>query len=1081
MLRVFLGLLLSAIAGPALAASLIVVSQQPAIGVLIDRDSIRRSGDVVHVNVYVFSSAPFTPGPPPVHWLEYDQEINCQTRQARNLVTGWFNLIGSRVPHTPEPLSAWSASPANSPFGQIEALVCRNQGAASMPPVASMQVFQARYAPAAPGATAAQAVEQLKDLAVVQQTADTAVLIDRRSIRRTGNTAGVHTYAYARPSPGAPQVYVEVDEEFDCTALRARRRVVGIRSADGNTLSEENGGFGDWQALTPVNVQVMVAVCQGQGVASFPSAGTLAAFSQRMASSQPRPAAQTQAASPPPQSRGSTAPIQAPAPLSVWIDTSSATPGVDPILVQAGTRQINGLVATVTRLMLLREPIVIQGRPVQWVEMTTEFACDTHRIRSAIRTYYDLARTFRAPPASAAFNAWADTPPGSISRTQEELACRGARGPNARDITDLDAFQRQYLASLPPPTVTAAAPPRSPAPSPAAPVQASASPTALGASPRPAGPAASWIEIEGMSPAGQVMLHDLASRRANGSVYSLRVTTLLIEPLKTEYGDVSWYEGTAELDCESHRYRLRLDTALDRDRSIQIPLRNPQQLDWRAIGSDAAPLDDAVCRNLRTAKVKAQPDLSLMRAGETQIAQAQKALAEYRANGNRNPVRAPDTQRYWIWGPRDPNFVTVIDLPSRRRLGSYAMVDQLLLSKPGIDVRGELYPWREMVMEIDCNTGRYRERSIGIANADRSRHLAMGDDLAKAWNAPANTEFIRDLTALVCRDVRGATIAAVPDLRVMQQRFAAGQPVVAASAAPAARPAPAVAPTPAAPANWVWLDGANADGQVQFLDLASRRRTGQIVSLRSTTLLRDPVGPERFQWFDETQEFDCAGHRSRSRFDAAQDRGRTTRTPAPDAEFDDWQAHPAGTLSATLENIVCRDRRDPDLLPVADLQAFQRQQAARWAAPPPQPRTPTARYYTDAFGERYFGESDGGITIFDISSRRRTGNTVSLTVNNLLSAPDQDGDQWYEDVAEYDCANHRYRTRDVAYYDPPRTRRSDLGVVEFDPWVETAPGSRQRANEEFVCRNIPHDEIKPVADLTTFLREATARLRARPR
>jgi len=109
---------------------------------------------------------------------------------------------------------------------------------------------------------------------------------------------------------------------------------------------------------------------------------------------------------------------------------------------------------------------------------------------------------------------------------------------------------------------------------------------------------------------------------------------------------------------------------------------------------------------------------------------------------------------------------------------------------------------------------------------------------------------------------------------------------------------------------------------VTLVDLRTRKDTGAAIEVVQDAYLTKGVESDsELRWVQSLAEYDCAGHRVRTRTLAMLNLDRTRRTEK-DETFGAWRRVSPGSVDGRLEGLVCRGTRDVYLLDVPDLKTF---------------------------------------------------------------------------------------------------------------------------------------------------------------
>lgn len=140
------GLLASlSLASPAFAINLIVVSQTTDSGMLLDRDSVRRTGNIVRLSSFVITPTGIAEDVR-VRWMVTEQEFDCGASTTRYRMLRHLGLNGVILQQWNAVFGAWQNPPPRTPTASILSLVCKGEGASAMPQIASLEAFETRFA-----------------------------------------------------------------------------------------------------------------------------------------------------------------------------------------------------------------------------------------------------------------------------------------------------------------------------------------------------------------------------------------------------------------------------------------------------------------------------------------------------------------------------------------------------------------------------------------------------------------------------------------------------------------------------------------------------------------------------------------------------------------------------------------------------------------------------------------------------------------------------------------------------------------------------------------------------------------------
>jgi hypothetical protein len=109
---------------------------------------------------------------------------------------------------------------------------------------------------------------------------------------------------------------------------------------------------------------------------------------------------------------------------------------------------------------------------------------------------------------------------------------------------------------------------------------------------------------------------------------------------------------------------------------------------------------------------------------------------------------------------------------------------------------------------------------------------------------------------------------------------------------------------------------------VTLVDLRTRKDAGGVIEVVQDAYLTKGVEADsEVRWVQSLAEYDCAGHRVRTKTLAMLNLDRSKRTEKDEA-FGEWQRVASGSVNGRLEALVCRGTRDVYLLDVPDLKTF---------------------------------------------------------------------------------------------------------------------------------------------------------------
>jgi hypothetical protein len=291
------------------------------------------------------------------------------------------------------------------------------------------------------------------------------------------------------------------------------------------------------------------------------------------------------------------------------------------------------------------------------------------------------------------------------------------------------------------------------------------------------------------------------------------------------------------------------------------------------------------------------------------------------------------------------------------------------------------------------------------------------------------------------------------------------------------------APAPAPAADHQYFVISSNETIAAVVDLSARSRAGDIVSLDLSLLRRQPVkiGGLDAHWADGVQEFDCAGHRSRTMLIAGLTLDRSQKANQPGAAFQPWTLNAPGSPIRAAEDFICRNIAGGDIRPVADLGAFQRSYFRAGApAPPVAAATPPAARPAAKAGSDMdlllIEETPAIGTIVNRASRTRLGDVARIDTIALTRAPVSRGGyqlNWTEGLSEVDCRAHRWRSKVTMMHTLEMDHQEKTPSPQFSEW--RAIDASTAGFEGFMCQGTMGKGYRTVGDLQSYRRAFMAR------
>jgi len=437
---VALGLCLGLLAAfPARAETFQIVAQDAATGVVMDRDTIRRNGQVVRVMLYVFARNPPDPAVR-VHWIVTEEEHDCAARTSRRRVDSMLTANMERLPPETPGFGAARAPTPGTSGERLMNILC--SGATGLGPTPSLAAFQGRYgiaaAPAAQPAGTRWFTYGRQDLRPV-------MVLDMSTRQASGTSASITQFLLATNSTianGQTYVWTEIRLELDCANHRYRRAILAVRTAGLDRQSRVDEPLSQFEAVNAGSDMQGVEnfVCRGVSSPGIKPVADIDAFRVAHLAQFATPTAPAAPAS-------ATRPATAPAAgrKTYAYDPRQPQTGRGVYLFDLASRKRAGDVVTVDEVLMLFSPLQQSGGVTVWVRSVDEWDCSGRRLRSRLvdASAEDMA-AWR--PMYPGFAGWEAMGPDNPRAPFEAMICRDERAGGVTDVADLATFRTTTLA-----------------------------------------------------------------------------------------------------------------------------------------------------------------------------------------------------------------------------------------------------------------------------------------------------------------------------------------------------------------------------------------------------------------------------------------------------------------------------------------------------------------------------------------------------------------------------------------------------------------------------------------------------------